>query len=41
MGSQLLRYAHYYWLLLAEGHLSRRLFGNMLRKMAALPLPDG
>jgi hypothetical protein len=28
------------WLLLAEGHLSRRLFGGMLRMIAALPLPD-
>ncbi len=33
--------ARYYWLLLAEGHLSRRLFGGMLRMIAALPLPDG
>jgi hypothetical protein len=30
-----------YWMLLAEGHLSRRLFGSMLRVIAALPLPDG
>jgi hypothetical protein len=28
-------------LLLGEGHLSRRLFGSMLRMIAALPLPDG
>jgi hypothetical protein len=34
-------HARYYWLLLAEGHLSRRLFGSMLRMIAALPLPDG
>jgi hypothetical protein len=26
------------WLFLAEGHLSQRLFGNMLRMIAALPL---
>jgi|SRR3989475_2051084 len=26
--------------LLAEGHLSRRLFGSMLRMIAALPLPE-
>jgi len=26
-----------YWMLLAEGHLSRRLFGSMLRMIAALP----
>jgi hypothetical protein len=25
----------------AEGHLSWRLFGSMLRMIAALPLPDG
>ena len=31
----------YYWLLLAEGHLSRSLFASTLRVIAALPLPDG
>ena len=30
-----------YWLLLADGHLSRRLFGGMLIMIAALLLPDG
>ena len=30
-----------YWLLLAEGHLNRRLFGSMLRRIWALPLPSG
>ena len=35
------RTTRYYWLLLAEGHLSRRLFGSMLRRIAALPLPGG
>jgi len=40
-GGRLVRHARYYWLLLAEGHLSRRLFGSMLRIIAALPLPDG
>jgi len=40
-GGRLVRHARYYWLLLAEGHLSRRLFGGMLRMTAALPLPDG
>jgi hypothetical protein len=38
---RLVRDARYYWMLLAEGHLSRRLFGSMLRMIAALPLPDG
>jgi hypothetical protein len=28
-------------LLLAEGHLHRRLFGQMLRRMDALPVPSG
>ena len=37
----LVKHARYYWLLLAEGHLSRRLFGSMLRMIVALPLPDG
>jgi hypothetical protein len=33
--------ARYYWLLLAEGHLTRRLFPSILRKIAALPSPAG
>ena len=40
-GGRLVKHARYYWLLLAEGHLTRRLFGSMLRMIAALPLPDG
>jgi len=40
-GGRLVRHACYYWLLLAEGHLSRRLLGSMLRPITALPLPDG
>lgn len=32
---------HSYWLLLAESHLTWRLFGSMLRRMEALPLPAG
>ncbi len=40
-GGRLVKHARYYWLFLAEGHLSRRLFGSMLRMIAALPLPDG
>jgi hypothetical protein len=31
----------YYWLLLAESHLTRRLFTGMLRKITALPSPAG
>jgi hypothetical protein len=37
----LIQHARYYWLLLAEGHLTRRLFAGMLRKIAALPSPAG
>src|ERR1700730_3113774 len=40
-GGRLIKHARYYWLLLAEGHLTRRLFAGMLRKIAALPLPAG
>jgi hypothetical protein len=31
----------YYWLLLAEGHPTRRLFRAMLRRIESLPLPTG
>ncbi len=40
-GGRLVKHARYYWLLLAEGHLSRRLFSRMVRTISALPLPDG
>ena len=40
-GGRLVKHARYYWLLLAEGHLSRRLVSSMLRTISALPLPDG
>jgi hypothetical protein len=40
-GGRLVKHARYYWLLLAESHLARRLFGSMLRRMEALPLPAG
>jgi len=40
-GGRLIKHARYYWLLLAEGHLSRKRFGSMLRMIGALPLPDG
>ena len=38
-GGRLVKHARYYWLLLAESHLTRRLFGAMLGRIAALPLP--
>jgi Transposase DDE domain group 1 len=40
-GGRLVKHARYYWLLLAEGHPTWRLFATMLRMMAALPRPDG
>jgi len=40
-GGRLVKHARYYWLLPAEGHLTRKLFASMLRMMAALPVPDG
>ncbi len=40
-GGRLIKHARYYWLLLAESHLTRRLFGSMLGRIAALPLPAG
>jgi len=33
---RLIKHARYYWLLLAESHLPRRLFAGTLRKIAAL-----
>jgi len=38
-GGRLVKHARYYWLLLAESHLTRRLFGAMLRLIWALPVP--
>jgi hypothetical protein len=40
-GGRLVKHARYYWLLLAESHLTRRLFGSMVLRIAALPLPAG
>jgi hypothetical protein len=40
-GGRLIKHARYYWLLLAESHLTRRLFGSMVRRIAGLPLPSG
>ena len=40
-GGRLIKHARYYWLLLAESHLTRRLFGAMLRRIWALPVPTG
>jgi len=35
------KHARYYWLLLAESHLTRRLFGTMVGGIDSLPLPAG
>ena len=40
-GGRLIKHARYYWLLLAESHLTRRLFGAMVQRMAALTIPAG
>ena len=40
-GGRLVKHARYYWLLLAESHLTRRLFGGMVRRIAVLSLPVG
>ena len=32
---------HVRWLLMAEGHLTRRLFGGMLRRIVTLLVPAG
>jgi hypothetical protein len=37
----LLKHARYYWLLLAQSHLTGRLFGAVLEKIARLPSPAG
>jgi hypothetical protein len=41
LGRRLVEHARYYWLLLAENHLTQRLFRSMLRRMEVLPLPAG
>jgi hypothetical protein len=40
-GGRLVKHARYYWLLLSESHLTRRLFGAMVRRIAALPAGTG
>ena len=34
-GGRLIKHARYYWLLLAESHLTRRMFGSMLWRILA------
>ena len=40
-GGRLVKHARYYWLLLAESYLTRRLFGALVRRIEALPWPAG
>ncbi len=40
-GGRLVKHARYYWLLLAESHLTRRLFVAMVQRMAALTIRAG
>ena len=40
-GGRLIKHARYYWLLLAESHLTRRLFGAIVQRMAALTIRAG
>jgi hypothetical protein len=40
-GGRLVTHSRYYWLLLAESHLTRRLFGSMLQRIWALSVPTG
>jgi hypothetical protein len=40
-GGRLVKHARYYWMLLAEGHLNRKLFRAMLGRIWALPVPGG
>ena len=36
-----MKHARYYWLLLAESHLTPRRFGSMLSQIALLAIPTG
>jgi hypothetical protein len=38
-GGRLVKHASFCWLSLAESHLTRRLFGSILRRMEGLPPP--
>ena len=40
-GGRLVKHARFYWLLLAESHLTRPLFGAMVRRIAALAVATG
>jgi hypothetical protein len=38
---RLVKHARYYWLILAESHLKRRLAGSMARRIGALAIARG
>jgi len=40
-GGRLFKHARYYWLMLAESHLTKRLFGSLVRRIEALAKPTG
>ena len=40
-GGRLIEHARYHWLLLAESHLTRRLFGSMVGRIGALAVATG
>ncbi len=40
-GGRLVKHARYCWLMLAESHLTRRLFGSMARRIDALTVASG
>ena len=40
-GGRLVKHARYYWLMLAKSHLTRRLFGSMVRRIDALAVATG
>jgi hypothetical protein len=40
-GGWLVKHARYHWLMLAESHLTRRLFGSMVRRIVPLAVATG
>jgi len=40
-GGSLVKHARYYWLMLAESRLTKRLFGSMIHRISALTVASG
>jgi hypothetical protein len=40
-GGRQIKHARYYWLMLVESHLTRRLFGSMVRRIGTLAVATG